>query len=337
MRSSSRHLLLAADVGGTKTTLALLSPDALFGPPVREAVYASAAYSSLEAIVEDFLSADRKKVARAVFAVAGPVLCEKARLTNLPWTVEASSMRSQLDLPEALLLNDVEGLAWAVPYLSGKDLHTLNDRSPADDGSIAVLAAGTGLGEASLIRDGDRFVACPSEGGHADFAPRNEVQIELLQFLLRDLDHVGCEQVASGQGLTNVYRFYRDGRGMTEENPVEERLAETDDPAPVLIEAAVRGESELCFRTVETFVEVLAAEAGNSALRVFATGGVFLGGGIPLRILSFLEAEPFMRSFARKGRFTSFLERIPVHVILQPRAVLLGAARRAAGEAFEGA
>lgn len=322
------RLLLAGDVGGTKTVLALFARGSSSEHPLRSVTYDSRKSACLEEIIRAFLADESRSPASAVLAVAGPVVDESAIVTNLPWTFSASSIREASGIPEVLLMNDLEGLAWAVPHLGESDVFVLNDAPPTDEGAIAVIASGTGLGEAFITRGAGRTVAHPTEGGHSDFAPRNPIQMELLQFLSREFDHVSYERVASGSGIPNVYRFFRDGRELTEEPSIRERLAATDDPTPVIVRAACEGESELCRQTVETFIEILGAEAGNLALKVMATGGVFLGGGIPPRVLRLLETGTFMQAFTGKGRFASLLQAIPIHVVLEPRAALRGAALR---------
>jgi len=225
------------------------------------------------------------------------------------------------------LLNDLVSIAYAVPHLEGRDLHVLNEGRPEPGGAIAVLAPGTGLGEAFLTWEGTRFSAHPSEGGHADFAPVNKLQIKLLRYLHDRFDHVSYERICSGMGLPNIYRFFKDTDAYEEPEWLAERLASASDLTPVIVTAAFDEERPcpLCQATLEMFVAILGAEAGNLALKVLSTGGVYLAGGIPPRILPALERESFMDAFLRKGRLSHLLAPMPVRVVLNSKAALLGA------------
>jgi len=321
-------MLLAGDIGGTKTSLAIFSSEAGPRAPLVEATFPSADYASLEALVREFLSLVDLKVERASFGVAGPVVGGQATVTNLPWVIRETQLEEALNLSPVRLLNDLEAIANGVPVLEPADLHTLNEGQPAPGGAIAVIAPGTGLGEAFLTWDGSRYRAHASEGGHASFAPMDSLEVELLRHLQRSFDHVSCERVCSGIGLPNIYAFMRDTGYAEEPDWLAEELAAADDLTPLIVKGALDDESpcELCIATLNTFVSTLGAEAGNLALKVLATGGVYLGGGIPPRILPALEQERFMEAFRRKGRMSDLLARMPVHVILNPKVALLGAA-----------
>ncbi len=321
-------MLLAGDVGGTKTELAIVSGQ--MGPrsPLVEETFSSADYPNLDALVGDFLMQADVRVERAVFGVAGPVIAGQATITNLPWVVEEAQLEKDLGISEVHLLNDLTATAYAVPYLDPEDLHTLSSGEPDQQGAIAIVAPGTGLGQAFLTWDGTRYRAYSSEGGHTDFAPSTPQQLELLRYLLEHFDHVSWERVCSGRGLPHIYAFLK-GSGYAEEPSwLTERLARDSDPTPVIIDAALAAEptASICVAAVEMFVSLLGAEAGNLALKVLATGGVYLAGGIPSRILPFLKTSSFLESFRSKGRMSNLLERIPVHVILNPKTALLGAA-----------
>jgi glucokinase len=320
--------LLAGDIGGTKTNLAVYAPQTGPRTPLAQATFPSTDYPSLEALVREFLSQIDLSVERASFGVAGPVVGGQATITNLPWVIDEQRLQDALKLAPVRLLNDLQAIANGVPFLEPADLHTLNEGQPAAGGAIAVVAPGTGLGEAFLIWDGARYRPHPSEGGHADFAPNTPLEVDLLRYLLDRFDHVSYERVCSGLGVPNIYAFLKYSGHAAEPAWLAQRLAAADDPTPVIVNAALDGERpcELCVATLDTFVSILAAEAGNLALDVLATGGVYLGGGIPPRILPALEGGRFMESFTRKGRMSKLLARVPAHVILNPEVALLGVA-----------
>jgi len=321
-------MLLAADIGGTKTNLAIFSPEAGPRAPLAEARFPSADYPSLEALVREFLSQVDVEVEWASFGVAGPVVAGRATITNLPWVMEEEQLQATLSLSSARLLNDLAAIAHAVPFLESADLHTLNEGQPTPGGAIAIVAPGTGLGEAFLTWDGSRYRPHASEGGHADFAPTNPLEIELLRYLQHRFQHVSYERVCSGRGLPNIYAFLKHSGYADEPDWLAEQLAAADDPTPVIVNTALDREKtcELCVATLDTFVSILGAEAGNLALKVLASGGVYLSGGIPPRILPALEQERFMEAFRSKGRMSDLLARVPVHVILNPKVALLGVA-----------
>jgi glucokinase len=320
--------LLAGDIGGTKTNLAVYASQTGPRAPLAEATFPSADYPSLETLVREFLSQIDLQVERASFGVAGPVVGGQATITNLPWVIDEQRLQDALNLAPVRLLNDLQAIANGVPFLEPADLHTLNEGQSAHGGAIAVIAPGTGLGEAFLTWDGGRYRPHPSEGGHADFAPNTPLEVDLLRYLLDRFDHVSYERVCSGLGVPNIYAFLKDSGYAAEPAWLAKRLAAAEDPTPVIANAALDGERpcKLCAATLDTFVSILAAEAGNLALDVLATGGVYLGGGIPPRILRALEQGRFMESFTRKGRMSKLLARVPVHVILNPKVALLGVA-----------
>jgi glucokinase len=322
-------MLLAGDIGGTKTNLVIISADDDPRSPVAEATFPSQEYDSLEEVVRDFLADHEMEIEWGVFGVAGPVVNGRAQITNLPWNIDEDHLEQALDIPSVHLMNDLESIANAVPVLEQDDLHTLNAGKPAEQGPIAVIAPGTGLGEAFLTWDGSRYEAHPSEGGHTDFGPLDRLQMGLLRYMLERFDRVSYERVCSGIGLPNIYDYLRDSNYAEEPTWLAEKLAAAGDRTPVIVNAALDEENpcSLCAATLDTFASILAAEAGNLALKVLATGGVYLGGGIPPRILSVLEQKWFLETFQRKGRFTDLMERIPLHVILHRQAALLGVIR----------
>ncbi len=306
-------MLLAGDIGATKAILALFSPETGPRVPLSEATFPSSRYPNLETIVHEFLS---------------PVVGGRSEITNLSWIIDAGELQRTLNLPSVQLLNDLEAIALAIPLLEPQDLHTLNAGQLVSGGAIAVIAPGTGLGEAFLTWDGSRYRPHATEGGHADFAPTDERQIGLLRYLLQRFGHVSYERVCSGLGLPNIYAYLKDSGYVPEPAWLAEKLAAAEDPTPIIVNTALSGEegADLCIATLDMFVSILGAEAGNLALKTLATAGVYLGGGIPPRILSALEDGRFMKAFCAKGRHASLMARMPVHVILNPKVALMGAA-----------
>jgi glucokinase len=320
-------MILAGDLGGTKTHLALFEP----GPPlrlVRLETFASAAFPSLDAMLDRFRGEGAPRLAAAALGVAGPIVGATAVLPNLAWSVDADRVASTLGLPAVALLNDVEASVWALELLGDGETATLLAGAAAAGGNQAVISAGTGLGEAMLVRAGARRYAVASEAGHADFAPRTDLEIELLRWLRERKGRVSWERILSGPGLLNVHAFLSaTGRG-AEPPSVTDAIREGD--AAAISRAALEGTSERCALALDLFTSVYGAEAGNLVLRSVATGGLFLGGGIAPKILPWLRREPFRRAFLDKGRLSPLVAATPVKVVLNERAALLGAARHAA-------
>lgn len=331
--------ILVGDIGGTKSALAVVSPESGPRDLLFEKTFPSAEYSSLDAIIEEFLKDNDLLIDRAVFGVAGPVVNGQVRTTNLPWFIEEARLEEIFHFSSVCLMNDLEAIAYAVPHLESGELLTLNKGTSVNDANIAVVAPGTGLGEAFLTWDGERYHVHASEGGHADFAPKNPLETELLSYLKGKFDHVSYERVCSGPGISNIYAYMKQSGYGHEPSWLTERLAGTEDPTPVIVNAALdeKLSCELCVRTLDMFVSILGAEAGNLALKFFATQGVYLGGGIPPRILPFLEKEIFMESFRDKGRYSDFMDKIPVHVIKDAKVALFGAACRALNQQMKSA
>ena len=320
-------MLLAGDIGGTKTDLAIFSQQAGPNSPLVQGELHSADYPSLQALVTEFLKKVQMPVERACFDVAGPVIDGRVKITNLPWVMDEASLAKDLNLKSVRLINDLEAVARAIPLLRPSDVNTLNAGQPVPKGAIAVVAPGTGLGESFLTWDGSKYVSHGSEGGHADFAPTDERQIGLLRYMLARFDHVGIERVCSGIGIPNIYEYLRDIEHMPESPQITQLIAASKDRTAAIVESAVNPEnpSKLCGATVDMFISILASEAANLALKVLATGGIYLAGGVPLHMLRVLEGPGFMESFKRKGRFVELMKHIPVHIILT-RAALVGAA-----------
>jgi glucokinase len=313
-------VILAGDIGGTSTRLALAE---VTGRVLRlEAVerYASREHKGLADIVAIFLAAHPAAVERACFGIAGPIRAGRVETPNLPWVIEADGLARRFAIGRVRLLNDLEANAYGVFTLAPEDFAVLNRGVPAADGNAAILSPGTGLGEAGYHWDGKELHPFASEGGHADFAPRDAVQVELFGWLHGRYGHVSYERVLSGPGLVNLYTFLRDtGRG-------EETVALEGDPAAAISKAALAGASELAVSALDLFVSILGAEAGNLALKMKATRGVYVGGGIAPKILARLQRPGFLEAFTDKGRFQEFMEAIPVQVILNEWTALRGAA-----------
>lgn len=320
-------MILAGDIGGTNTRLALIEAAGGRLRVVTDERVPSRQHADLPTVLARFRAQHAAPIRAAGFGVAGPVVEGRCEATNLPWVVDAAAIARQLDLPRVSLINDLEAIAYAIPALGPADLGVLNEGRHTL-GSQAVIAAGTGLGEAGLYWDGTRYHPFASEGGHADFAPRTPLEMELLRFLLTRFKRVSYERVVSGPGLLNVYAFLKEtGRG---EEPawLSERIAR-EDPAAAISRAALDDRCPLCVQALDLFISVYGAEAGNLALKMLAVGGVYVAGGIAPKIMPKLGDGTFLEAFVTKGRLTPLLEAIPVRVILNDRAGLLGAARRA--------
>ncbi len=326
-------MILAGDVGGTKVHLALYDFANGNLKYARDERYPAKDYSGLEEIVKQFLGAD--KVEAACFGVPGPVRNGRLRLTNLPWTLDSRELSLHLDINHVFLINDLEANGYGIAELSPDQIYTLSEGDSSQIGNRALLAAGTGLGEAFLIWDGHRHTPFPSEGGHADYAPRNEDEIDLLRFLKQKYNgRVSWERVISGMGLTNVYEFLREVRGIEEPTWLAQRLA-VEDPNAVITELALAAKSEICEKALDMFVSAYGAEAGNLALKLLSVGGIYIGGGIAPRILEKLKDGTFIKAFTDKGRLSQLLINMPVRVVLESRAALLGAAAYAEARAAE--
>jgi glucokinase len=326
----ARNIVLAGDIGGTKTDLGLYS---VHGDKLRsesQHTFSSKAYSGLVPVLKDFLAGSHQAIDSACFGIAGPVVDGKVKTPNLPWVVDTAESRRDLKLNSVTLLNDLEAAAYGILTLEDDDFYTLNEGTMRHSGNRALIAAGTGLGQAILYDDGRHFHPLASEGGHADFAPRNELEIELLRHLIGRFGHVSYERVVSGPGLTNIYRFLKEVRKWEEPPWLSERLTATDDPGVVISKAALAHEAPICVEALNIFVSVYGAEAGNLALRAKSVRGLYVGGGIAPKILEKLKDGTFMRAFIDKGRYTDFMAAIPVRVVLNEQAALRGAAYYAA-------
>ena len=321
-------MILAGDIGGTNARLAYFQPQNGRLSLVSERVFPSREHSELGDIVSQFLNDSGTLPEVACFGIAGPVRNGRVETSNLPWVIEQSSLAKRIHLP-TLLINDLEASAWGIGALVPADLVALNHVSGPVSGNQAVIAPGTGLGEAGLFWDGSHHHVYACEGGHTDFAPQGELQIELLRSLYARFGHVSYERVLSGPGLVNVYEFLRDS-GIGKESPELVAEMNSTDPAAAISRAALDGSSSLAEKALDLWISVYGAEASNLALKAMSTGGLFLTGGISPKILSKLSAPLFMQAFLDKGRLRPLVEAIPVHVVTNEKAGLLGAARCAA-------
>jgi glucokinase len=322
--------ILAGDVGGTKTILGVFESDGGKLLPVAQERFDSKSYSGLEPILDKFLAGNRK-AERACFGVAGPVVEGRIETPNLPWIIEQRTLAAMLGTEAVSLINDLEAAAYGLFTLEEKEVFVLHEGVTVAEANIGLIAAGTGLGESIMFWDGRYHRPSASEGGHADFAPRTELEIGLLRYLMRRFGHVSYERVLSGPGLVNVYQFLKEEGGFSEPAWLAGRIAE-EDPGAVISEVALAGEAEICVQALDLFAAVYGAEAGNLALRAKALGGIYVGGGIAPKILKKLRDGAFMRSFLDKGRYSEFVSTIPVKVVLNEQAALQGAAYYGARE-----
>jgi len=324
-----KRLVLAGDIGGTKTDLAIYAVDGRRAlSTVRQDSVPSRQYKGLEKIVAEFMAVGGERVRAAAFGIAGPVIGDRVKTTNLPWIVRGREIARELSIRHVRLMNDLEATAYGGLFLPKRNIRWLA-RGKRRAANMAVIAAGTGLGQAFLFWDGERHHPVATEGGHTDFAPRNDKELALLVFLQKRFPRVSYERVLSGPGLVNIFRFFDEEVGRPVSGSVRERMR-TEDAAAVIGEAGVAGTCPASTDAVETFVDVYGAQAGNLALTVLANGGVLVGGGIAVKMLPKLVDGPFLRAFLDKGRYADFMATIPVGVMLDPKTALHGAAHAAA-------
>ncbi len=325
-------MILAGDIGGTNARLGVFDPNSGALREVASETFPSRQYKSLEEIVAKFAAAHPANLTHACFGIAGPVRNGKAEASNLAWVVDASSLAKAARVSHLRLINDLEANAYGIGALNEKDFTVLNPGARDAEGNAAVIAAGTGLGEAGLFWDGKRHHAFATEGGHCDFSPRDELEGELLLYLRREFAHASWERVLSGPGLYNIYRFLRERGGGEEPRWFADEVRRSD-PSAAVSRAALENKCELCVKALDMFVSFYGSEAGNLALKTMALGGVYIGGGIAPKIVSKLAQPAFMKSFTAKGRMAALLGAIPVRVILNDLTALIGAARCAALDA----
>ena len=318
-------IVLAGDVGGTKTNLALYDKRGSGLIPVRETSLQSRQFDSLEAAIQRFLEGGpRQAIDAACLGVAGPVVEGRCVATNLPWIIDEQILSRAIPAAKVRLLNDLEAAGYGVLVLPANELRSLQAGVPKR-GSMAVIAAGTGLGEAMIVREGERRVVIATEGGHTDFAPRGDLEEDLLKYLRKEFGRVSVERILAGPGFFNLYRFLRD-TGWAKESPEVADKVRSGDPAAVITSRAGSDGDPLCVKVVEMFVSIYGAEAGNLALKTLAVGGVVVAGGIAPRIIDWMTTGNFMTAFKDKGRLSPLMDGIPVQVALNPKAPLLGAA-----------
>jgi glucokinase len=347
--------LLAGDIGGTKTILRLVKAEEANQTHLKtyiatcfEKTYSSPAYPDLVPMVKEFLHeanqmngiADHPQ--RACFAIAGPVVNNQSSLTNLAWSLGGDRLQEELNLEQVELINDFEAVGYGVFGLTDEDIHTLQPGHGDNSAPVAILGAGTGLGQGFAIRHGDRQIIFPSEGGHADFAPRSELEFQLLRYLLdkHQISRVSVERVVSGQGIVSIYQFLRDRQFAHESEDIAAAITswerqtgmktKTVDPAAIIARAALDKRDLLCEKTMEIFISAYGAEAGNLALKLLPYGGLYVAGGIAAKNLALMVAGPFIEAFSHKGRVSPLLDKVPVHIVLNPQVGLIGAALRAA-------
>jgi glucokinase len=331
--------LLAGDIGGTKTILRLVEvtevtlTEKTF-KTVKESQYVSASFPDLVPMVREFMAQDKYlKPELACFAIAGPVVNNTCSLTNLSWVLDTQRLELELDIPKITLLNDFAANSFGILGLKDFDVHTLQAGEARQNSPIAVIGAGTGLGEAFLVPQGKKYQIFASEGGHTDFAPRNDLETELLKYLQVKLNvkHVSVERVVSGQGITSIYQFLRDSNFAPESPAIAERIRlwerenkKTIDPAAIISQAAFKQSDRLCEKTMDIFIEAYGAETGNLALKLLSYGGIYIAGGIAGKILPLLQDGRFLNTFKDKGRVSTLIEAIPVHIVLNPQVGLVG-------------
>lgn len=318
-------MVLGGDVGGTNARLAVVELDGRTARVSRERKYRSRDYPGLAPIVRRFCEEEGTRPDRACFGIACPVVGDDCTAPNLPWTINARQLAADIEIPRVAIINDFVAVGYGIESLGPSDLVTLQEGKPEPQGPIALIGAGTGLGQGFLLWEKDYYRVLASEGGHGDFAPRGTLQADCLQFLRREFDHVSWERLLSGPGMVNTYRYLLAAAVAPEQAAVRTEMGQ-EDPAAVIVRHALDRTDGLSERALDLFCEVLGAQAGNLALTVVATGGVYLGGGIAPRLVEPLGTGPFLTAFRDKGRLSGLLSRIPVHVIMSPNVALLGAA-----------
>jgi glucokinase len=320
-------MILVGDIGATRTRLAAFQAEGNRLDRIVQKTYASQEHGGLAEILTQFIRTEGIPVHSACFGVAGPVRAGTSKISNLPWTIASRELAKQLKLTSVGLLNDLEAYAYGIDALESKDLTTISEGSRDAEGNRAVISARTGLGVAGLYWDGFRHHPFACEGGHADFAPRDDLQTELLAYLRRKYGRVSCERILSGPGIRNIYEFLRDTHKAEEPAWLRDQLQAAHDPSPVISQLALEGKAPICDQTLAMFVSIFGAETGNCALRYMTTGGIFIGGVIAAKIVARMQSKEFMQAFLDKGRMEALLKDMPLKIILNDDCGLIGAAR----------
>ena len=323
--ANKEEYVLAGDIGGTKTSLGIFVKGKR--RPLLKSLnsYPSREYKGLKDIIAQFLSANPFKIDSACFGIAGPVEKGRCKTTNIPWDVFESRIKKTFKMKKVRLINDLSAMAASVPYLTRSEIFTINPALPEKNGNISLIAPGTGLGQALLVHSKGGYISVPSEGGHVDFAPGNELEAGLLKHLWKEYRHVSLERIISGIGILNIYDYLKTTGKYKEPRWLSIKIS-GDEPAKIINEAACERGQKLCLKTIDTFLSILGASAGNLALTGLTKGGVYIGGGIPPKMLWRFKEDIFMKAFTAKGRFSGLMEKMPVNIILNSNAALLGAA-----------
>lgn len=326
-------MILAGDIGGTNTRLGLFTPEKGPDVPVAQMKYPSQDYAGLEEIVRSFLDEHQVSVSRASIGVAGPIKMNRASITNLPWVIDKNNLRHETGIGQVTLLNDLEAMAYAIPNLDDSMIQTINPGVPVPECAKALIAPGTGLGEVFLTWNGTRYQPHRSEGGHTEFGPRNALEIELLSYMLKRYEHVSYEWVCSGIGIPNLYSFFKDTGRYPEPATFAKVLAEADDKTPLIVNAGIQEPEKhpICVAVLELFTSILGAQAGNLAMTVSSFGGMYVGGGIPPRIVDYIRSPLFVKAFQDKGRLGAMVADMPIYLVTHPNTALMGAACHALG------
>lgn len=320
-------MILAGDIGATRTRLAAFETTGSRLQCVVEKTYPSQQYDGLSTILAGFIKTEGIPVHSACLGVAGPVRGGRSKISNLPWIIDSRELAKQLRLDSAGLLNDLEAYAYGIDALESKDFITLSEGVEDAEGNRAVISAKTGLGMAGLFWDGFRHHPFACEGGHADFAPRNDLEMELLGYLQKKYGRISYERILSGPGIKNIYDFLRDTHKAEEPDWLRQQMDAAPDPPPLISQLALEGKAPICDQALSIFVSVFGAETGNSALKFMSTGGVFIGGIIAAKIVPKMKDPVFMQSFLDKGRMGTLLKDMPLKIVLNDDCGIIGAAR----------
>jgi glucokinase len=320
-------MILAGEIGATRTRLAAYETEGNRLQRVVEKNYVSQQHDGLSGILADFIKTEGIPVHSACLGVAGPVRAGRSKISNLPWVIDSKEVAKQLRLNSVGLLNDLEAYAYGIDGLESKDFITLSEGAEDAEGNRAVISAKTGLGMAGLYWDGFRHHPFACEGGHADFAPRNELQMELLAYLQKKYGRISCERILSGPGIKNIYDFLRDAHKAEEPEWLRTQISAAPDPPALISKLALEGKAAICDQTLSIFVSVFGAQAGNCALNFMSTGGIFIGGVIAAKIVPKMKDPLFLESFLDKGRMGTILKDMPVKIVVNDDAGMIGAAR----------